>query len=152
MSVEAPTEICTGVTTETIIDRGYCYRRIEGTPDNLIIASFTCNSYNGALYTFNDSRLNMRLYSSYKASERSFWLQDPLQYNLSQPQQGYFNLRRPKLNYPANAECRILTENGMTVGHTGGGGTDADRDCEDQSVDGDDNCPACDVNYICRIG
>ena len=94
----------------------------------------------------------MRLYNRFKSSEGSFWLQDPLRYNLFQPQQGYFNLHTAIVDYSLNyAECRILTADGDTVGNTNYT-NDAGSDCVDISVDGDDDCPDCDVNYICKTG
>ena len=98
----------------------------------------------------------MRLYSNFKSSRRSFWLQDPLQYNLFVPHGDYFNLITDRVAYnnnnnPNNAECKILTEDGNTVGEMGVG-SGLDSGCEDNSVDGDGDCLNCDVNYICRIG
>ena len=95
----------------------------------------------------------MRLYSSFKSSGRSFWLQDPLQYNLFVPHGDYFNLHKDRVEYDNgnNAECKILTEDGNTVGEMGVG-SGSGSGCEDNSVNGDDNCQDCYVNYICRIG
>ena len=95
----------------------------------------------------------MRLYSSFNSSGRSFWLQDPLQYNLFVPHGEYFNLHKDQVTYynANNAECRILTEGGNTVGEMGVG-SGLGSGCEDNSVDGDDNCQYCYVNYICWIG
>ena len=77
---------------------------------------------------------------------------NPLQYNLFAPHGDYFNLHKDRVKYNANnAECRILTEDGNTVGDMNVG-SESGSGCADNSVDGDDKCPDCDVNYICRIG
>ena len=127
MTSEAPTEVCTGATTSTIIDRDNCYRNIKEIHWNLDIAFLTCNSYNGVLYTLKDARVNMKLYSNYSMEI----IHDPKNYELFDPQEGYFNLMT-SIDYSNDFGCVRIQENGNLE----------NANCDQLTL----------VSYICKSG
>ena len=130
LTIEAPIEICTGISSNTIIERGYCYTRIEERPKNLDIAYLTCKNYNGALYTFNDTSINMKIYSNFSMGE--FIVQNPDEYDIFEPQNGYFNLLTSNLNFGIYTDCKLIREHGNLVNCS----------CNPETL----------VNYICESG
>ncbi|KAI6648880.1 Latrophilin-3-like [Oopsacas minuta] len=113
LTLEAPPLMCNNTPDDTLVYEGVCYTRILTHSENLDIATLTCNSYNGSLYTFVDDTVNVELRTRF-GSGSNLRIQNPGEYGSYTSQVGYFNLYTTRLDpsYPNNPDCRSIVDNG----------------------------------------
>ena len=108
---EDPLSSCRTRTNKTIIRNGNCYRLNERAAPSLPIPAFTCDSFDGSLYKFNEIELNIDLIDTFN-NNIEFYLQDPTQYDSLVIQNGYFNLLTAGSDLTSEPRCKTLHSNG----------------------------------------
>ena len=109
LTLEAPPQKCDNSSADTIVYEDICYTRIIIHPENLDIATLTCNNYNGTLYRFDNNTLNVKLLERFGAIE----LRDPDEYDRFVPHEEHFNLitSNPGI-YTPTPRCKELLSDG----------------------------------------